>query len=508
MSHPHSCAGVRSVKTHRPRATAVAIALMCALVAGPSAQAAHRIGTLEFSTCDLENKRASDVLEAECATLQVPENYAEPDGRKITLRIGLAKSQAAEAEPDPVLFLAGGPGQSAVDSYPMLAPAFVRLRENRHVILIDQRGTGQSNTLKCESPEGDSAFTPEDESIEAQTRFARQCAEQLSTTADVRQYTTSVAVRDFEEVRKALGAPQWNLLGGSYGTRAAQVYAKNFPASIRSQILDGVVPAEHRLVSAHARNLEQALQGIFKRCREAPECFKRFGDPEAALEQLKAELRRSPREVTYRDAKSGESKTEMLTYGHLVGLVRLFAYAPETAALLPLALDEAIKGRADLLMAQSALATGDLGESIMHGMQLSVICSEDMLDVQVDPLDEKSLLGTDFVRFSKAQCEGWPKGDRPADFHAPMKSDIPTLLMSGEFDPVTPPSFGEQAAKGYSRGRHLVVKGRGHIVIGQGCMPRLAAEFVRDLDPAKLDTKCLDGFTSVPAFLNANGWTP
>jgi len=502
--------------THLPRCTrstsrrhiAVFVAIAVAIVAGESAHSATRIGTLEFKACDLENARANDVLEAECATLDVPENYAEPDGRKIKLRIGLAKAKAAEPEPDPVLFLAGGPGQSAVDSFPNIAGAFGRVREKRHVLLIDQRGTGQSNTLKCETDEGESTFGSDDESAEAQTEFARKCAEQLAKTADVRQYTTSVAVRDFEEVRKALGAPQWNLVGGSYGTRSGQVYAKNFPTSIRSMVLDGVVPAEHKLASAHARNLEQALQGIFARCRENEECHKQFGDPEAALEQLKAELKRSPREVTYRDPKSGESKTELLRYGHLVGTVRLFAYAPETAALLPMALDEAIKGRADLLMAQSHLAMGDLGESIMHGMQLSVMCSEDLMDVSADPLDEKTLLGTDFVTYSKAQCAGWPRGDRPDGFHDPMKSDIPTLLLSGEFDPVTTPAFGDQAAKGYSNGRHIVVKGRGHIVMGQGCMPRLMADFISDLKPADLKTECLDGFTSVPAFLNANGWTP
>lgn len=490
-----------------PRNAGVATILAIAAAVTPS-HAATRLGELEFSTCDLENRRASDVLEAECATLEVPEDYTKPEGRKITLRIGLAKAQSAEAEPDPVLFLAGGPGQSAVDSYPMIAASFVRLRERRHVLMIDQRGTGESNTLKCTTEEGDGTFAADDESLEAQTAFARRCAEELAPKADVRQYTTSVAVRDFEAVREAIGAPQWNLVGGSYGTRAAQVYARNHPGAIRSMILDGVVPAEHRLASAHARNLEQALQGIFQRCRDDAACKARFGDPEATLEEMKAELRRSPREVTYRDPKSGESRTEMLRYGHLVGTVRLFAYSPESAALLPLALDEAVKGRADLLMAQSILATGDLGESIMHGMQLSVMCSEDLPDVRTDPLDEKTLLGTDFVTFSKAQCEGWPKGERPADFHAPMVTDIPTLLLSGEFDPVTPPAFGEQAAKGFSKGRHLVVKGRGHIVMGQGCLPRLAADFVADLDAAALDVSCLDGFTSVPAFLNANGWTP
>lgn len=484
------------------------IALAIALATAASSSRATDLGKLHFTTCDLEDRRMSDVLEAECATLEVPEDYAKPDGRKITLRIGLGKSQASEPEADPVLFLAGGPGQSAVDAYPMIAGALSRVREKRNIVLIDQRGTGESNTLKCKMPDADGTDSAAFDNPDAQTKLAADCAESLKDQADVRLYTTSIAIKDFEAVREAIGAKQWNLIGGSYGTRAAQTYARYYPQSIRSMILDGVVPAEHRLASGHARNLENALNGIFERCRTAPECKEQFGDPGAALEQLKAELQRSPRQVSFRDPKTGEGKTETLTYDALVAVVRLFAYAPESAALIPWAMNEAINNRADVMMAQAQLVAGDLGESITYGMQWSVMCSEDLPDVQPDPLDEKTLLGTAFVTQAKAQCAGWPKGDRPADFFAPMQSDIPTLLTSGEFDPVTPPSFGEQAVKGYTNGRHIIVKGRGHIVIGQGCMPRLAAEFINELKPKDLDTSCLDHFKSVPAFLNANGWTP
>lgn len=488
------------------RWAAIVIGIAAAIAAGDNH--ATELGQLKFSTCDLEDRRLSDVLAAECATLQVPEDYSKPEGRKITLRIGLAKSQASEAEPDPVLYLAGGPGQSAVDSYPMLAGAMNRIREKRNIIMIDQRGTGESNSLKCDMPDPEGLDAEAMNRPEAQTKLAADCAASLEDQADVRLYTTSVAIKDFEAVREAIGAKQWNLIGGSYGTRAAQVYAHYYPGAIRSMILDGVVPPEHRLGSAHARNLENALNGIFERCRKSPECKAQFGDPADALEQLKAELQRSPRQVAYRDPKTGEGKTENLTYDALVAVVRLFAYAPESAALIPWALNEAINNRADVMMAQAKLVSGDLGESITYGMQWSVMCSEDLPDVQPDPLDEQTLLGTAFVTLAKAQCEGWPKGERPADFFAPMNSDIPTLLTSGEFDPVTPPAFGEQAAKGYRNGRHIMVKGRGHIVITQGCMPRLAAEFINELKPKELDTSCLDGFGAVPAFLNANGWTP
>jgi pimeloyl-ACP methyl ester carboxylesterase len=151
---------------------------------------------------------------------------------------------------------------------------------------------------------------------------------------------------------------------------------------------------------------------------------------------------------------------------------------------------------------------GDLGESIMHGMQLSVICSEDAGRFVVDPADADSLLGTDMITVMQAQCAGWPKGERPKDFHDPLKSEVPVLLLSGEFDPVTPPRYGDEAAEGYAKGRHLVVRGRGHIVLTAGCMPRLAAEFVAQADAKALDASCLDVMPVIPAFQNANGWGP
>ena len=112
------------------------------------------------------------------------------------------------------------------------------------------------------------------------------------------------------------------------------------------------------------------------------------------------------------------------------------------------------------------------------------------------------------IEVMHAQCSAWPKGERPADFHDPLSSDVPVLLMSGEFDPVTPPRYGEETAKGYRNGRHLVVRGRGHIVLTAGCMPKLAAEFIDKNEAKALDAACLDVMPAIPAFLHANGWGP
>ncbi|MBL0030030.1 MAG: alpha/beta fold hydrolase [Rhodanobacteraceae bacterium] len=487
---------------------AVAIGIAMALSAA-DVNAKRTIGSLVFADCDLKNPAIADVLGAQCTTLSVPENPAAPEGRKIDLRIALVPAKTASPEPDPVFFLAGGPGQSALDSFPATAVGFERMREKRHIILVDQRGTGGSNKLICKGEEDESAFSAEeDASAEAQKAFAEKCARQLSDHADPRYYTTTVAVGDLDAVRKALGAAKVNLVGGSYGTRAAQTYLRYYPDSIRSIILDGVAPQTLALGNDHAKNLESALASIFKRCRDDAACFKAYGDPAEDLAKLKLQLRSAEQPVHYRDSKSWAVRDDAFTFGHLASTVRLFAYSPEAAALLPHALNEAAEGRFDTLMAQSDMILGDLGESIMHGMQLSVICSEDNDGFVVDPADADSLLGTDMVTGMQAQCAGWPKGERPKDFHDPITSDVPVLLLSGEFDPVTPPRYGDEAAKGYRNGRHLVVRGRGHIVLTAGCMPKLAAEFIDKTDAKALDASCLDAMPVIPAFLNANGWGP
>jgi pimeloyl-ACP methyl ester carboxylesterase len=499
----------------------VVAAAMASALLSQDALADRDIGTLHFSDCDLKSPAMADVLDAQCATLELPENPADPKGRRIGIRVGLVPARTADPEPDPVFYFAGGPGQSALESFPQIAPGFERMREKRHIILIDQRGTGESNQLLCETPEDEEqvgseadqdglqgAFAAESADPDAQRDFAADCAKQLADRADPRYYTTTIAVGDFDAVRKALGADKVNLVGGSYGTRAAQTYLRYYPASIRSVILDGVVPPTLALGNEHAKNLEAALAALFKRCRDDHDCFDMFGDPAEDLARLKLQLAAGAQPVRYRDTKTWARRDEEFTAAHLSATVRMFAYSPEAGALLPMALNEAANGRFETLMAQSDMILGELGESIMHGMQLSVICSEDVPGYVLDPADANTLLGTDMITSMQAQCAGWPTGEAKADFRAPLKSDVPALLLSGEFDPVTPPRYGEETAKGYANGRHLVVKGRGHIVLMAGCMPKLAAEFIDKIDAKALDTKCLDVMPAVPAFLNANGWRP
>jgi pimeloyl-ACP methyl ester carboxylesterase len=499
------------------RALRLSAALAAALLAGactpandaaPTADGGRRFGSIAFKPCTLENPVGTGNLEAQCARVPVPENPAQPGGRKVALHVAWLPALEGSGEaPDPLFFLAGGPGQAASDVWPQIDGAFREVRKRRDVILVDQRGTGKSNPLVCRDVQGDVAVgeagTPDGDPV----AFVERCLKTLD--ADPRFYTTTDAVRDLDTVRDRLGVEQVNLVGGSYGTRVAQQYAMRHPDRVRTMVLDGVVPNTLVLGSEHARNLDAALAAQFARCRQIEACRTRFGDDvRGQLRTLMNRLRENPVEVDYRDPLTGEQQRETATAETVAGLTRLFAYAPHAASLLPLVLNEASQGRYAPMMALSHMLQADIGKQIAHGMQLSVICAEEADALREQSEDKDTVLGTGMTTFLLAQCKAWPRGERPADFRTPLKSDIPTLLLSGEFDPVTPPRYGDAVLAGLSNGRHLVLKGQGHITAGVGCMPKLLGQFIESADAKALDVKCLDSVDYVPPFTGFTGWEP
>lgn len=489
--------------------TLLSVALAAALpLASPSAEA-RRLGTLDFTPCSLSAPGAPSAVEAQCTTFEVPENRAEPDGRKIALSIAWVPA-TREAEPDPIFMLAGGPGQGAKASYPVVAGAFGEVNRSRDVILVDQRGTGDSNPLACLDAEGNNAFgDADDESAEGARAFAERCLAELSKKADVRFYTTTDAIADLEAVRIAIGAQKINLYGGSYGTRVAQQFAAAYPQSTRAVVIDSVVPNDLVLGSEHAKNLETTLKAQFARCSADKACAAGLPDPKAALLQVRDALSASGlAPVRYRDPTTGESREEVPTPGHLGILLRMYAYSPVTAVLLPVVLKQALEGDYAPLLAQASFIGGSLGDQIMHGMQLSVSCSEDADELKADPADAGSVIGSEFVAFTKAQCSAWPRGQRRDNFRAPLTGNVPVLAISGEFDPVTPPRYGDAAIAQLSNGRHLVLKGQGHTPIGSGCMPTLFAQFIETADAKALNASCLDRLAPLPPGTGLYGWEP
>ena len=463
-----------------------------------------RFGTLDFTSCELKREHSAATTKAWCSPFQVPENRDDKDGRTLDLKFALIPSAQA-ANDDFIVYLAGGPGQSAIDTWPQMAASLGPASKRRHVLLLDQRGTGASNPLKCKQEEDEDALPFDLERVKKSTR---QCLEEISAHADARFYTTTDAVEDLEALRQALGAPKFNLVGVSYGTRVAQQYLKRYPEGVRSIVLDSVAPNELVLAGEFARDLDDALKAQFANCAKQPICVKAFPDPYASLLELRKRLNDAPRKVSYADPVSFEQKTETLNGDAMVGLVRMFAYSPETAALIPHTIQQSLAGNDAPLLGQIDILSQGIDALVGSGLQLSVICAEDADRLQAKPADADTLLGNRLIEVMHVQCAIWPHGTRPADFNEPATGGTPILVLEGELDPVTPPRYGEQVMQHVDNAKLIVAKGQGHNIIGRGCIPKLVSKFMDTLDPKALDTTCVEELGPLPHFIDFNGAAP
>ncbi|GLQ49047.1 alpha/beta hydrolase [Dyella flava] len=474
----------------------------------PSTTRTWRRGSLTFKPCELGRPGSGATAEAWCTTFEVPENRADPHSRRIGLKLAIARSDAQLPDPDMVVLLAGGPGEAATEAWVVEAPAFEQVRKHHDVVLLDQRGTGGSNPLSCKGAAADSDENSLSLDLGKVRKDVAACLDEVKQKADPRYYTTTIATQDLEDVRKALGSPQFDLVGVSYGTRMGQQYLIHYPGSVRSVVLDSAVPNQVILGEDMADNLDSALKNDFASCLAVVACKQRFGDSMQTLYQLRDALRANPHTVSFRDPQTYQTVERPLSEFSLASVVRMFAYQPETAALLPLSINAAAHGDVGPLLGQSKLLSSDLGGDMNSGMSMSVICSEDADLLQPRPQDQNTMLGSHLMDAIKAQCDVWPHGARPADFHAPLKSDKPILILSGESDPVTPPRYGQEILAGLTNGRQLIFKGQGHSVLGRGCMPQLLGKFIDKPDPKQLDASCLDKLGPTPVFIDFNGASP
>jgi pimeloyl-ACP methyl ester carboxylesterase len=479
------------------------------LLAGASlpALAAPPSSKIPLVRCQLAHPISSTRVPARCGSLQVPEDRDRPDGRKISLRIAVLPSDAPSAKPDPVFVLAGGPGQSITEVYPRIAPAFDRLNRDRDIVLVDQRGTGGSGGLTC--PKIGKTGKDEDLLPAEARRAAGECARALSAGADLTRYRTLDFVRDLDAVREALGYERINLIGASYGTRAALVYARAFPDRARTLVLDGVAPFSMIIGNDFDRDAQRALDLLFQRCAAEPACLSRYPDLPGDFQALLARLDARPEKVRLRHPLSGEP-TDLTVDGDTVRqVVFAFLYQPETTALLPALLREAKGGDLAPLAAQGILAVADIQAGMSRALQLSVICTEDVpFLADPPPGSTPTFLGNGAREAFRSLCAEWPHGPLDPDFHKAPRMEVPALLLSGEADPVTPPRRGDDAMATLPAGRHVTVPGQAHGVMYRGCLPRLVAAFVKKGSADGLDVSCVERLRPSPIFLDMQGGAP
>lgn len=465
----------------------------------------RRSAALHLEPCQLRAPGSSTRLAARCGTWTVLEDRSRPDGRKIDLRVAVVPAVSREPAPDPLVFLTGGPGQAATESYVTIAPAFRRIAKNRDIVLVDQRGTGGSNALRCPETEASDLMLLDEKQVKP---WVERCLDSLD--GDPRFYTTSIAMEDLDEIREALGYPIVDLYGLSYGTRAALTYLRMFPDRVRAVILDGVVPPTEILGLDVAQDAQRALDILIARCRADATCSKAFPDLETDLDRLIARLR-TPVDVRLRHPRSGVEQSLHLTRDMAAYAIRILSYTQETQSLIPVLLRSAVDDDLAPLAAQFLMTTTQVGETMADGMGLSVVCSEDYPffdDTAIEERNRDTYLGATQTDSLKLVCPLWPKGEIPEDFKSPVHSDRPVLLLSGEADPVTPPENGEITRAQLGNALHLVARGQGHVVIHRGCIPALAAQFIEAGSFEGLATDCVGKIAPQAFFTGFLGPTP
>jgi pimeloyl-ACP methyl ester carboxylesterase len=409
-----------------------------------------------------------------------------------------------------LFLIAGGPGTSAVDLYTSSSGPFDRVRRDRDIILLDQRGTGRSHRLDCEYGH-ESLFERVDDVRVGEETI--KCRDELAKKADLRQYTTSIAVRDLDNVRRALGYEQINLFGNSYGTRVAQHYARRFPKSTRTLILDGVVNPEVILGPAIAIDAERALERILARCAADGPCSRAFADPTADYRALRARLAAKPVPTMVSDAATGRPIHFDFSTRHLSAVLRFASYNDDQAALLPLSLHMANhENNFTPLASQFRVFAQSLEAAFAYGMHNSVACSEDTPLIDESKLDLAALnathMGAEQVQQLIESCKGWPRGVVDPDLHDPLESNAAALLLSGADDPVTPPPYAELAKRAFADSLHVIVAGQGHGQFGAPCVDRIMAAFINAGSAKGLDSSCTGKLKPMPFFITLAGPSP
>lgn len=459
---------------------------------------------VDFEPCVLTALGGRTEAAARCGTLEVPLDPSRPDRERIELFVARIAALTGTPEPDPFTVIAGGPGQSSTAFYAQAGSAFAKIRRTRNIVLVDQRGTGSSTPLRCENIEREETFLDS----KAFGRLGAECVDGLSH--DPAFFTTSVAVRDLELMRETLGYPSLNIYGISYGTRVVQHYLKRYPERVRTAILDGVVPPGLALGPDIAIDAQRALDSLLARCATMPECGEAYPDLSDHLGDLLARLKASPPPITFPHPRTGAPTTLILTDEMVAGIVRLLTYSPRTAALIPILVRAAADGDYDPLATQVLMVSERLHEAMSLGMHFSIMCTEDVpFWGRVDRAAlEETYLGPVQIDALETICRSWPRGYIDDDFARPLKSDVPVVLLSGENDPVTPPSYARMSAEHLTNFRHVTLPHQAHGQLATGCVPRLLAAFVDSADPATLDDPCLAAVGGFPIFTTRMGPPP
>jgi pimeloyl-ACP methyl ester carboxylesterase len=479
--------------TTRPDARRRAAGLACVLLALGAGEAAGQPlaapegGGAPSSRLQL---RECAVLEGEvparCGTFRVPEDRGTRAGREIALEVVVVPAQGPSRAPDPVMVLAGGPGQVATELVEMVR-RLAAVHRDRDLVFVNQRGTG-AGALAC--PDARKDEEPAGYGAEHDAYWTA-CIRALGGPAALRHYTTSAAVDDFDEVRAALGYERVNLVGGSYGTRVAQAYLQRHPGRVRSAVLWAVAPAGYDIPVEGGLSVQAALGRLLDDCRADAACSAAFPRLGARLDNLLARLGEAPVRVRLPGGDSATVSIGRELFGQTL-LALLFDAGHMRR--IPALVDGVARGDWSRFAPVAAQVRAGMGEG-PEALYLSVVCSEDVPLVRRERLAEFRGAYGALLRESAEEllhrCASWPRGEMAPELRAPARSTVPVLLLSGAADPATPPGDAERALRYLANARHVEVPATSHGPIFPGCVPEMVAAFVAAPDPARIDPACV-----------------
>jgi pimeloyl-ACP methyl ester carboxylesterase len=448
---------------------------------------------------------ADGPTDAYCGTITVFEDRTAKTGRQINLWVVVLPAVRPIAG-NPLVFLAGGPGQGAAQLARQIRGAFRTVQRTRDIVLVDQRGTGKSNPLNCRSDAN--SLREMTEPSESGLERLKRCL--AGYDADVRLYTTNIAMDDLDEVRAQLGYDRINLYGGSYGTRAALVYLRRHGAHVRTMILDGVAPMDMRLPMFTARDAQRALDKLLTDCDQDSSCKRAFPDLPVRIRNLLMRLEQSPPTVRIVHPRTGVAENVRVEARVVASILFSALYSPLTASIVPALVDSAERNEFHSIFALGLAGEGT-DENMSVGMQLSVLCSEDaarVTEADVERAAAGTLFGLHLLSSQLKACEMWPRAAVDASYYEPVVSDVPALVLSGDLDPVTPPTWGEAVVKTLANGRHITVPGTGHGVLSTACGQKLIQDFIERASAESLDASCVNSIKRPPFFVTPAGPDP
>jgi pimeloyl-ACP methyl ester carboxylesterase len=468
----------------RPRSLAPVILAAAALASAAGAQTP----AFEPRPCppEMEGLR--------CGTVSVPENRDAP-GRMLALNVVVVPARTAAPAREAVIFFGGGPGQAMAEAARWAGRSYGAALPDRDLLFLDQRGTGLSAPLQCtlRDPANPQSYLDDFLPPAATAR----CREELARGADLTRYGYVDFAHDVDAVRRALGYERLDLNGGSYGTRAALVYLRTYPRSVRSAMLLGLVPPGFLQPADYARDSQAALTGLLAACRADARCNAAFPDVEREARVVVRRLEAQPGQAEIIDPETGARIRLAVSRGTFAETIRRMMYDAPIARSVPFVIHRAYLGDYRPVARTGLRDRRGMQGSSWWGLYLAITCSEDVpfIDQAAAAAErDRTFLGDYRVRQQAQACRGWPTFPVPADYHQPFPSDVPTLLISGEFDPVTPPRWGAMAAAAHRNSLHVVVPAAAHGydgMEGSDCVDSLVFQFYRQASVAGLDTACV-----------------